>query len=276
MVYNISPGYLKAAGTRILMGRGVDAHDRAESPQVALVNEQFGRVLFGDTNVVGKHVRATLGDNFVVEIVGVVEDGKYESLNESPRPAIFVPLAQSATRYTTVVVRSPQPAQAMTALLRQAVLEEDPDIALVNTGGLKEQLALPLFPARMVAIVLGIFGAFAMALAATGLFALMSYAVARRTREIGVRIALGSSRAKVLSSVMGRALALCAGGILIGALTSLATGRLLSAVLYGVSPRDPATYGITFLLMTAAALAACSIPALRAIHTDPMRALRAE
>ncbi len=273
MFYNISPGYLRAAGTKLLAGRDIDEHDRHESSPVAIVNEAFAHTLFGDENALGRHVRISSVKD-ALEIVGIVEGGKYRSLGEDRQPAVFVPLQQSVIRWTTLVVRSPLPGDTATALLRKSVLEMDPEITLFNGGSLKEQLALPLFPARMAAIVLGIFGAFAMALAATGLFALMSYAVARRTREIGIRIALGAKRGQVLSSVMGRALLLCATGIVIGAVATLAAGRLLSAVLYGVSPRDPATYGAALLMMVGVALLACWTPAARAIRTDPVRALR--
>jgi ABC-type antimicrobial peptide transport system permease subunit len=128
----------------------------------------------------------------------------------------------------------------------------------------------------MAAIVLGIFGTFAMALAATGLFAVMSYAVSRRTREIGIRMALGAKRAQVLASVLGRTVLLCAVGISVGAIATLAAGRLLTAVLYGVSPHDPVSYCTVLLLMIAVAFLACWTPAMRAIHTDPVRALREE
>jgi predicted permease len=275
MVYNISPGYLRAAGTALISGRNINAHDRSGSLPVAIINETFARLLFGKENPLGAHVRVSSAPG-PIEVVGIVEDGKYQSLGEDPRPAVFLPMTQATTRWTTLVARSSLPASTVTALLRKSVLDLDPEITLFNTGGLKEQLALPLFPARMAAIVLGVFGIFAMALAGSGLFALMSYAVARRTREIGIRMALGARRPQVLSSLLGRTLLLCAVGTGVGAIATLAAGRLLSAVLYGVSPRDPATYGAALFLMIAVALLACWTPASRAIRTDPVRALREE
>jgi hypothetical protein len=275
MAYNISPGYLRTAGTALLSGRDIDSRDRHASAPVALVNESFARLLFGKENPLGGHVRVSSAAG-PIEIVGIVEDGKYASLGEDPRPAVFLPMTQAATRWTTLVARSSLPASTVTALLWKTVLDLDPEIRLFNAGDLKDQLALPLFPTRMAAIVLGIFGIFAMALAATGLFALMSYAVARRTREIGIRMALDARRTQVLSSLLGRTLLLCAAGTCLGAIATLAAGRLLSAVLYGVSPRDPATYGAALLLMVAVALLACWTPAARAIRTDPVRALREE
>jgi ABC-type antimicrobial peptide transport system permease subunit len=158
--------------------------------------------------------------------------------------------------------------------LRKTVLDLNPDLALFNIGSLKDQLALPLFPARIAAIVLGIFGLLAMVLAATGLFALMAYTVSRRTREIGIRMALGARPFQVFSSVFRRTAILCAAGISIGTAVTLAAGGLLSAVLYGVSPRDPAIYAIAISIMLLVALLASWNPAARAIRIDPARILR--
>jgi ABC-type antimicrobial peptide transport system permease subunit len=135
---------------------------------------------------------------------------------------------------------------------------------------------MPLFPARIVAIVLGIFGALAMVLAATGLFALMSYAVSRRTREIGIRLALGARTDQVIFPVLQRTVVLCGLGITLGTLVTLAAGQLLSAVLYGISPHDPSTYLTALVLMLGVALLACWHPLLRAIRIDPARTLRAD
>ena len=220
-LYNISPGYLRTAGTTLIAGRDIDSHDRQGSRAVAIVNQAFAHALFGDGSPLGKQARIS-SISGAIEIVGLVEDGKYGSLGEDPRPAVFVPMMQAVNRWTTLVVRSPLPAQNVIPLLRKTVLDLDPEITLFNVGSAKDQLALPLFGARMAAIVLGIFGIFAMTLAATGLFALMSYAVSRRTREIGIRMALGAKRSQVLSSVLGRTVLLCAVGISIGAIATLA------------------------------------------------------
>ncbi len=277
IAYNISPGYFRAAGTTLRAGRDIDGHDRPGSPRVVIVNEACAHALFGREDPLGKRIR--LGENPSdegVEVVGVVEDGKYEFLGEAPHPAIFLPLAQVGTRFTTLVARSSLPSQQMTELLRKAVLDLDPELTLINAGGLKDQLALPLFPVRIAAVVLSVFGVLAMVLAATGLFALIAYAVSRRTREIGIRMALGARRGQVLSSVLARTLLLCSAGTLTGALVALGAGRVLSTVLYGVSPRDPATYVVAILLMTGVALLACWHPAMRAIRIDPARTLREE
>jgi predicted permease len=275
IVYSISPGYLRAAGTRLLLGRDIDSHDREGAPAVGIVNQAFADFLFQKENPLGKHVRMSLSAaDPGIEIVGVVETGKYESIGEDPHPVVFRPIEQTGRREATLVVRTALPAPQATELLRKTILDLDPELTLFNVGSLKDQLALALFPARAAAIVLGIFGFLAMVLAATGLFAVVANAVARRTREIGIRMALGGRPGQVLSSILKRTLALGTIGVAIGVFVTLAAGRLLSAILYGVSPRDPVTYATAILLMAVVALLACWNPAARAVHIDPARTLR--
>jgi predicted permease len=281
ILYDISPGYLQAAGTRLLAGRDIDNHDtpdaRPGAPRVVIVNEACAHALFGGENPVGRRMRVGVNPpDGPVEIVGVVEDGKYEYLGEPPHPVIFRPLAAAGIRSRTLVARSGLPAQQVTELLRKTVLDLNPELTLLNAGSLKDQLALALLPVRIVAIVLSTFGGLAIVLAATGLFALIAYAVSRRTREIGIRMALGARRSQVLSSVLTRTLLLCSAGALTGALMARGAGKLLSAVLYGVSPSDPATWAAAFLIVAGVALLACWQPALRAIRIDPALTLREE
>jgi predicted permease len=277
MIYNISPGYLRAAGTRLLAGRDIDGRDHDGVQRTAIVNDAVCHLLFGDDNPLGKRFRISLdAADSGIEIVGVVETGKYQSLGEDPRPAVFLPIAQTGTAWTTLVARSRLPVSVTAEMLRKAALDLDPELTLFSSGSLREQLALPLFPARIAAIVLGVFGTLAMVLAATGLFALMSYAVSRRTREIGIRMALGAQPRQILFSVLRRTLILCAIGISVGTLITLAAGRMLGAVLYGISPHDPATYLTSLLLLGMVALLACWNPATRAIRIDPALTLRAD
>lgn len=274
-IYNISPHYFETAGTRMLLGRDVTPQDRDGAPPVVIVNEALANLLYAKQDPIGKGLRLRGPDNaYVCEIIGVVETGKYDSLGEDPMPVVFFPIAQTQTEMTTLVARTSLPAAHATELLRKAVLDLNSELTIFNAGSLKEQLGMALFPARAAAIVLGVFGVLAMVLAATGLFALVAYSVARRMREIGIRMALGARPRQVLASVLRRTAVLCAAGILIGTLATLAAGRLLSAILYGISPRDPLTYATALLLMAGVALGACWHPALRAIHVDPARTLR--
>jgi ABC-type antimicrobial peptide transport system permease subunit len=211
-----------------------------------------------------------------LNIVGVVETGKYEYLGEDPHPAVFLPIQQTGIAWTTLVGRGPLPPRVATNLLRKAVLDLNPELSISNAGSLQDQLALPLLPARMAALVLSLFGLLAMMLAATGLFALVAYAVAQRTREIGIRMALGARSSQVLAAIFMRIIVLCTAGIFTGAICTFFASRLLSSVLYGVSPRDPTAYGSALLVMIAVSLLACWNPARRAVRTDPAHTLRGE
>jgi predicted permease len=277
IIYAISPGYLAAVGTRLLAGRDVDWRDRAGGPRVAVVNRTFGRTLFPGESAIGKRFRFGSDPKAEqIEIVGMVEDGKYESLGEDPELAVFLPLAQNYNHWTTLVVRTSLPEGQATASLRRLIAEMDPTMPLFNTGSLRDQLAYPLFPARVAAVVLGLFGFIAVVLAATGVFALVAYAVARRTREIGIRMALGADAGQVLGTILVRTGILWLAGVAGGAAITLVAGRGLSAVLYGVGPNDPQTYAIALVLMAAVCGFSCWLPARRALRIDPSRSLREE
>ena len=277
VIYKSSPGYLRAAGTRLLQGRDFNRYDREGAPAVAIVNQALTDFLFPNENAVGQHFRMTTSAaDRGVEIVGVVETGRYESLGEDPKPVVFLPIEQTGTAETTLIARTDLPAERAAELLRKAILDLDPELTVYSVGGLGEQLALPLFPARAAAIVVGTFGFLTMVLAATGLFALMAHVVSRRTREIGIRMALGARPGTVLSSILKRTFLLCGIGVSLGTVVTLAAGRVLAAVLYGVSPRDPLTYATAIALMAVVALVACWNPASRAVRIDPARTLREE
>jgi predicted permease len=277
ITYQISPGYLAAAGTRLLAGRDVDWRDRAGAPRVALVNRTFARTLFPGEDAIGKRFRFGSDPKAgQIEIVGIVQDGKYESLGEDPELATFLPLAQNYNHWTTLVMRTSVPPGQATASLRRLIAEMDPSLPLFNTGSLRDQLAYPLFPARVAAVVLGLFGFIAVVLAATGVFALVAYAVARRTREIGIRMALGADAGQVLGTILARTAVLSLAGAAAGTAIALAAGRSLSAVLYGVGPNDPRTYAVALLLMAAICAFSCWLPARRALRIDPSRSLREE
>jgi predicted permease len=274
-MYYITPGYLHAMGTRLVAGRDLDQRDTKDAPLVALVNEAFVRQLLPGGDPVGKRFRhRTTGKWF--QIAGVVEDGKYRSLGETPLPTIFEAMEQTWTPAQTLVARSPLSENETARLLRRAAAELDPSLTVFDDGSLASALGLALFPARLVAVVLASFGLLAVVLAATGVYGIMAYAVSRRTREIGIRMALGAAPSEVARVVLTRTAMLLAVGVTIGFALSFAAGQFFSQILYGISAHDPLTYLSAIALMAAVAFVACWVPARRAIRVDPLTALRAE
>jgi predicted permease len=274
-MYDITAGYLRAMQTRLVAGRDFAASDTKDSLRVVLVNEAFARQLLPGEDAIGKRFRTGLTGKWN-QIVGVVEDGKYRSLGESPSPTVFQNMEQSWRSNNTLVARSPLSEPEITRLLRRAVGELDPSLTLYDAGSLTSRLSLALFPARLVAVVLASFGLLAVVLAATGVYGIMAYAVSRRTREIGIRMALGAAPAQVLRVVLMRTSVLLAIGTVLGLAMSYASGQFFGQILYGVSAHDPLTYASAVALMAAVAFVACLVPARRAIKVDPLTALRTE
>ncbi len=274
-MYIITPGYLSAMRTRLVAGRDLDQRDTKGGPRVALVNEAFVRQLLPGEDAVGKRFRHRSNGEWI-QIAGVVEDGKYRSLGETPSPTIFELMEQNWSSGQTLVARSPLAEAETVRLLRQAVAELDPSLTVFGDGSLGSALGLALFPAKLVAVVLASFGLLAVVLAATGVYGIMAYTVSRRTREIGIRMALGAAPSEVARVVLTRTAILLAAGVAIGFAMAFATGVFFGQILYGISAHDPLTYLCAIGLMAAVAFVACWVPARRAIKVDPLTALRAE
>jgi predicted permease len=274
-MYYISPGYLTAMRTRLIAGRDFDQRDTKDAPRVALVNEEFVRELLPGENPVGKRYRHSAPEKWI-QIAGVVEDGKYRSLGEMPQPTIFESIDQTWSAGQTLVARSKLPEDETARLLRRAMAELDPTITVFADGSLTNALGLALFPVKLVAVVLASFGLLAIVLAATGVYGIMAYAVARRTREIGIRMALGAAPSEVARVVLKRTALLLGIGIAIGFAMAFAGGQFFGQILYGISAHDPLTYLCAIALMAAIAFVACWVPARRAIRIDPLIALRTE
>ncbi len=272
--YMVNPGYFQTMQTRILSGRAFDAHDRQGIPNVAIINRALAERLFPNENAVGG--KLTGYGTGPVEIVGIAEDGKYDSLNDSGQPAVFWPILQRYNSTSVIIARSSLPAEQLVRMLQNAVRELDPTLPFYQAGSLDDNLRLPLLPARLAASMLGGFGALAIVLAATGVYGVMAYAVARRRREIGIRMAIGATGGQVMNLVLRRTLILLAAGGFLGALAALAAGGLLTPILYNVSPKDPTAFALALLLMAAVALAAAWLPALNASRIAPGSALREE
>jgi predicted permease len=271
--FTISPGYLEAARTRLLAGRDFTWHDDERAPHVIIVNETFARRMFGSAEAVGKRI-AMPGPNHY-EIVGVVEDGKYDSLTEDARPAMFWPLAQNPENDTTLVVRSVRPAADTANAISVMLRKVDPNLP-VTIESWPDALALVLFPARVATVALGILGVLAAVLAATGIFGMASYTVARRLREMGIRVALGAQRIEVLRASLGRTVLLLGGGSLAGLVLGLMGSRVLASIVYEATAYDPLVLTVALLLMVAIGAAAALVPARRAMQVDPAVLLREE
>src|SRR4029077_10840849 len=210
------------------------------------------------------------------EIVGVVPDGKYNSLGEDLKPAVYTRLYQDYSGTVTLVARTPGDPQQVLAALRAEVQKLDPSISLYATKTLKEHMGTSLFPARMAAIALGSFGVLALILAAVGIYGVMSHVVAGRTREIGLRMALGAQLSDVQKLILKQGMLLAAIGSLFGLLVAFGGARMMKDLLYGVSASDPVTFTCVALLLSGIAFLACWVPARRASRVEPMIALRAE
>ncbi|MFL5579526.1 MAG: ABC transporter permease [Gemmatimonadaceae bacterium] len=266
--------YFETMGITVLRGRGFAEHDRAGSPPVAVINETVARRAFGDADPVGRRVRAD-SEGPPVEIVGVVADGKYRSLGDERVPFLYLPLAQGYTDAATLVVRTEGDPAAAAAVVRGAIESLDAE-ALAGQATMGEHLAAALVPSQVAAGLFGVFGALALLLAAFGVYGVVAYTVTRRTHEIGVRMALGARAPDVLRLVLREGMSLVFVGLAVGLLVALAATRAVEGALYGVSATDPATFAGVTLLLAAAALLACLVPARRAMKVDPMIALRYE
>jgi len=266
----VGPGYFEAVGSPVVRGRGFASSDLADGGwRAAVVNEAFVRRYWPGQEPLGKLV-ATQPD---LAVVGVVRDAKYLTLDEPAQPVIFVAASPGVA---TLHVRASGDAAALQESLRRAFAEVDPNIALTSVRTLARSMEAATFSQRLGAWSLSAIGVLALALAAVGLFGVLAYSVAQRTREMGVRIAIGASRRDVLALVVGKAIGLTGVGLGVGVVLAAGAGRLLRTQIFGVSPLDPVTFVAVALLLGAVALLAAWLPALRAARVDPIVALQAE
>jgi predicted permease len=274
MDYRVSPDYFHAAGTAMLRGRDISWHDDKNSPAVAVINETFARKIFGSAdNAVGKYFKPEIGPR--LQVVGVVEDGKYFQLTEEPKPAMFVSFLQSPSQGTSLVVRSDRDPQQLTADIRNVLRVMDAGLPFqLNTW--PDVLSIALFPSRVATVALGTLGAMGAMLAITGIFGLAAYLVSKRLREIGIRVALGAQRTQVLRAALGRPLKLLAFGSAAGLLLGILATRVLAFIVYQANPRDPLVLAGVVAAMALLGLVATWLPAQRALSVDPLILLREE
>lgn len=275
------PGYFETLRAPLLRGRALGAGDTENSARVVVISESMAKQYFAGREPVGQRMRIgfagdTSDDKTLWEIVGVVGDLRYHGLEKAARPRMILPFSQMPIGQLSLELRSSASAPAMASLLQEQLRGMDPDLAAGELRDLSESARELMGDRRQVLLLLGSFAALALLLAGIGIHGIVSYGVAQRRREIGIRMALGGQVRDVLRLVMGQGLRLAGAGVLIGALASLASGRFLASQLAGLQAADPATLlGVALLLCGVAAMASF-IPALRAAKTDPMIALRSE
>jgi ABC-type antimicrobial peptide transport system permease subunit len=272
--YAISPGYFDAAGTSLLAGRSFTWNDDKNAPAVAVINKEFARKMFGSVNnAIGRNVKVQDGTR--VQVVGVVDDGKYLSLTESPEPVIFLSFLREASSAAFLVVRSNRDPQQLAAAMRSKLRELDAGLP-VDTQTWTGLLEGVLFPSRVATMALGVMGMMGAVLSITGIFGMAAYSVSKRLRELGIRIALGAKRKEVLQAALGRPLKLLAFGSAAGLVLGLLGTKVLAFIVYQATPRDPFVLAGVVLAMALLGLLATWIPAQRALSVNPLILLREE
>jgi len=274
MTYNISPGYLEAAGTTLLAGRDFTLHDDSTAPKVALINRTFARKVFGSVDkAIGGYFKFWGGTR--AQVVGVVEDGKYRTLTEDQQPAMFFSFQQQQSSGTWLLVRSGRDPAQISRALERSLRELDAGLPLMVKPW-NQEMSSALFAARVAAVALGVLGLLGAMLAVTGIFGMASYTVSKRLRELGIRMALGARRKQLLGAALGRALVLLSVGSAAGLLLGILASKVLSYIVYQASPNDPLVLGGVVLTMLVLGLVAAWIPAQKALAVDPMILLREE
>jgi predicted permease len=269
--------YFDTMGIPLLAGRDFSPQDNQKAPSVVIINEAMARQYWPGQNPLGRRISFSVGRLPSVEIVGVVKTGKYRSLGESPQPFLYRPFLQMPdARLATLVVATAVPAHGMLHGVQRALQALDPAVPITNAETMQQYMSVALFPAHFTGVLVGVFGGLALVLATVGLYGVIAYSVAQRTRDMGLRIALGATRASVMRLVIGQGIRLALVGVVAGVAIALAVTRLISSLLYGISPMDPVAFLASSALLLGVAAAACYIPARRATKVDPMTALRHE
>jgi predicted permease len=272
----VSPGYFSTMSIPLMQGRLFTARDREGSPQVTLISQALARQQFPNMNPIGQRLFVQWGRETPYEIVGVVGDVKHDGLDQEARPTVYFPNAQEPQNVATLMIRTGENPMKMAPVIEQVIHAYDKDQAVSDIQPLDVFLTKSVARPRFQSVLLSSFAGLALLLAAIGIFGVMSYSVAQRTHEIGIRVALGAQRDQVLRLVVGQGLFLALIGTAAGLVGAFALTRYLRTLLFNVSPTDWVTFTVVPVILCAVALAASYFPARRAMQVDPMQALRYE
>jgi putative ABC transport system permease protein len=281
--HQVAPGYFQAIGIPLLEGRDFSDADDRSHPGVIIINETAAKRYWPDENPIGKHLTIGMPQEMKLygkavsrEIIGIVGNVKHEELKADFQPELYIPMLQLPSAGMTLVVRSQAAADSLISGMRSAVLSVDKDQPIRRAQLLQTMIARSLAPQRFVTMLLMLFAGIALLLAGVGIYGVMSYTVAQRTHEIGIRIALGAQATDVLRMVIGQGMRLAALGLALGLVAAIVLTRLMQSLLFNISASDPLTFAAIALLLTGVALLACYLPARRAVKVDPLVALRYE
>jgi putative ABC transport system permease protein len=272
--YAVTPGFFEAVRIRLVRGRLLTEQDGADAPRVAVINETMAKKFYGEKDPIGS--RVSFDGSTWVTVVGIVGDTRQEGLADIPYAQLYRPISQFGRPAMWATVRTAGDPAATTNALRRVVAELDPQLPVYGATTLEERIARSVAQPRLTAMLTGIFAAAALLLAALGIYGVVAYGVAERTREIGVRMALGATRANVLGLVVRQGMLPVAGGLVVGLAGAWASSRLIARLLYGVSPGDVVTYTGVVGFLAVVALVATVLPARRASAIEPTQALRYE
>jgi predicted permease len=273
----ISPGYLPTLGVPLLEGRYIDDSDITGSPDVAVINQTMARKFWPNQSALGHTVQAVNPTKSrTYRIVGIVGDNKRHGVLETPSPFVYLSEAQAFSGFKNIVARTPGSAETLLGDMRRELLAIEPNLVFIDSSTMERNLGTSLMPARVGAMLASAFGGLGTLLAAIGLYGVIAFSVARRTREIGLRMALGANPGAVLSMVMRQGLSIVSIGLLAGGVLAALAASALRQLLYGITPFDPIAWGLAFAAMIVAASMANLVPARRAMRIDPMAALRTD
>ena len=275
LMLNISPEYFNAAGTALLSGRSFTWHDNKDAPPVAVINQEFALKIFGSVNnAIGRYYRTREGKR--IQVVGIAEPGKYENLTEDPQPAVFLPILQSPSSATYLVVRSERDPQQLAAAMRSTLHDLDAGLPFFIQTWSQQLEGVALLPSRLATLSLGVLGVMGAMLSVIGIFGMAAHSVSKRLKELGIRVALGAQRREVLQAALGHAFKLLAFGSAAGLLLGILASPVLASIVYHATPRDPLVLAGVVLAMSLLGLLATWIPAQRALSADPLILLREE